>query len=197
MEKFKTNHKVDLFLSKTKIWKEEFKESRRIILECGLTEELKWGQPCYTFNGANIIILGGFKAYFGILFVKGALLKDPKKILIQQTENVQSGRQIRFTNVDEIINQELILKSYIKEAIEVEKMGLKVEMKKVTDFKIPEELEKEFNKNSKLKTAFTSLTPGRQRAYILYFTGAKQSKTREVRIDKYIPQILNGKGLND
>ena len=193
----KMNPKVDFFFSKAKKWQQEFEKLRMIILDCGLTEELKWGKPCYTFQKSNIVLVHGFKEYCALLFLKGALLKDVNGILIQQTENVQSARQIRFTNVREIIKIERILKSYIKEAVEVEKAGLKVNFKKTAKFIIPEEFQRKLDKNHNLKTAFDSLTPGRQRGYILYFSAAKQSKTRESRVEKYIQHILNGKGLND
>ena len=168
-----------------------------IVLDCGLTEELKWGKPCYTFQKSNIVLIHGFKEYCALLFFKGALLKDAKGILIQQTENVQAARQIRFTNVREIVEMEPILKAYIHEAIEVEKAGLKVKLKKTTEFKIPEEFQNKLDEIPALKTAFAALTPGRQRAYLLYFSGAKQSKTRESRVEKCMPQILKGKGLDD
>jgi uncharacterized protein YdeI (YjbR/CyaY-like superfamily) len=170
---------------------------RKIILDCGLTEELKWGHPCYTFQKSNIVLIHGFKEYCALLFFKGALLKDANGILVQQTENVQAGRQIRFTNVREIVEMEPILKTYISEAIEVEKAGLEVDYKKTSEFKIPEEFQKKLDEIPALKTAFDALTPGRQRGYILYFSGAKQSKTRESRVEKCMRQILNGKGLND
>jgi uncharacterized protein YdeI (YjbR/CyaY-like superfamily) len=191
------NPKVDAFLKNAQKWREEFKNLREIILDCQLTEELKWGVPCYTYQDTNIVLIHGFKEYCAILFVKGALLKDPKGVLITQTENVQAGRQIRFTNVQEITAMAPTLKAYIKEAVEVEKAGLKVAFKKTSEFKLPEELQDKLDKIPALKTAFESLTPGRQRAYLFYFSAAKQSKTRESRIDKCIPQILNGKGLND
>jgi uncharacterized protein YdeI (YjbR/CyaY-like superfamily) len=191
------NPKVDAFLSKAQKWQEEFKKLRMIVLDCGLTEELKWGVPCYTFQKSNIVLIHGFKDYCAILFVKGALLKDAKGVLIQQTENVQAGRQIRFTNVREIVKMEPILKAYIHEAIDVEKTGLKVDLKKTSEYKIPEEFKKKLDEIPDLKTAFDALTPGRQRAYILYFSTPKQSKTRESRVEKYMQQILKGKGLND
>ncbi|MBN2853315.1 MAG: YdeI family protein [Clostridia bacterium] len=191
------NPKVDEFLSNTKNWKKEFEKLRDIILDCQLTEELKWGVPCYTFEGNNIALIHGFKEYCAILFVKGSLLKDKNGILIQQTENVQAARQIRFTDVDGIIQLENILKEYIHEAIEVEKAGLQVEFKKTEEYIIPDELKSKFSDNSDLEIAFKALTPGRQRAYIFFFSAPKQSKTRESRIEKYIPQILDGKGLND
>jgi len=191
------NPKVDAFLSKAKKWQEEMQKLRMIILDCQLTEELKWGKPCYTFQKSNIVIMQGFKEYCALLFVKGALLNDAKGILITQTENTQAARQIRFTNVREIVEMETILKAYIHEAIEVEKAGLKVNFKKTTEFKIPEEFQQKLDAIPALQTAFEALTPGRQRAYILYFSAPKQSKTRESRVEKYTQQILNGKGLND
>ena len=191
------NPKVDVFLSKAKKWQEEFEKLRMIILDCQLTEELKWGVPCYTFQKSNIVLIHGFKEYCALLFFKGALLNDANGILIQQTENVQAGRQIRFTNVREIVEMEPILKAYIHEAIEVEKAGLKVNFKKTTEFIIPEEFQNKLDEIPALKTAFDALTPGRQRAYILYFSAPKQSKTRESRVEKCMQQILNGKGLND
>ncbi|MDH4212411.1 MAG: YdeI family protein [Candidatus Thorarchaeota archaeon] len=191
------NPKVDAFLSKTKKWQEEFKKLRRIILDCQLTEELKWGKPCYTFQGNNVVLIHGFKEYCAVLLFKGALLNDAKGILISQTENTQATRQIRFTNVREIVEMEPILKAYIHEAIEVEKAGLKVDFNKTTEYTIPEEFQKKLNVNPALKSAFDALTPGRQRAYLLYFSAPKQSKTRESRVEKFVQQILNGKGLND
>ena len=191
------NPKVDAFLSKAKKWPEEFEKLRMIILDCQLTEELKWGFPCYTFENRNIVLIHGFKEYCALLFFKGALLKDAKGILIIQSENVQASRQIRFTNVREIVKMEAILKAYIYEAIEVEKAGLKVKYKKITEFIIPEEFQNKLDKRPALKTAFDALTPGRQRAYILYFSAPKQSKTRDSRVEKCMQQILNRKGLND
>ncbi|MDR0139536.1 YdeI family protein [Metabacillus idriensis] len=191
------NPKVDEFLSKAKKWQEEFEKLRMIILDCQLTEELKWGVPCYTFEKKNIVLMHGFKEYCALLFHKGSLLKDSQGILIQQTENVQAARQIRFTNVQEIAEMETTLKAYIEEAIEVEKAGLVVDYKKNTELIIPEEFQTKIDENPALKMAFEALTPGRQRAYILYFSQAKQSKTRESRVEKYIQQILGGKGLND
>jgi len=193
----KANPKVDWYFTKAKKWKEESEKLRTIILDCGLTEELRWGKPCYTFQKSNIVLIHGFKEYCALLFFKGALLKDPNEILIQQTENVQSARQIRFTNVREIVKMKSILKAYIKEAIEVEKAGLKVELKKTSEFASPEEFQKKLDEIPALKTAFDALTPGRQRGYLLYFSSAKQSKTREARVEKWLPQILNGKGLDD
>ena len=189
--------KVDFFFNKAKKWKDEFEKLRIIVLDCGLTEELKWGCPCYTFNNSNIVLIHGFKEYCALLFFKGALLHDTKGILIQQTKNVQAARQIRFTNVQEIIKLEKILKTYIYEAVEVEKAGLKVRLKKTSEYKVPEEFQNKLKENPELKTAFESLTPGRQRAYLFYFSQPKQSKTRSSRVEKYIPQILEGKGLND
>jgi len=191
------NPKVDGYLKRAKKWREEFEKLRVIILDCGLTEELKWGHPCYAFQKSNIVLIHGFKEYCALLFFKGALLKDPKGILVQQTQNVQAARQIRFTNVQEIVKMEPILKSYIQQAIEVERAGLNVDYKKTSEFKIPEEFQRKLDEHPALKTAFGALTPRRQRAYILYFSAPKQSKTRESRVDKYMPQILNGKGLDD
>jgi uncharacterized protein YdeI (YjbR/CyaY-like superfamily) len=197
MTKSEMNPKVDFFFSKTKKWEEEFEKLRMIVLDCGLTEELKWGVPCYRFQKTNIVLIHGFKEYCALLFFKGALLNDPNGILIQQTKNVQSARQIRFTSVQEIVKMAPILKAYIYEAIEVEKAGLKVKLKKTTEFIIPEEFQKKLDKVPALKTAFKALTPGRQRAYIFHFSAPKQSKTRESRVEKYMQQILNGKGLDD
>ncbi len=191
------NPKVDSFLSKAKKWRQEMEKLRTIILDCPLTEEFKWGKPCYTLQSSNIVLVHGFKEYCALLFFKGALLKDPNGILIQQTENTQAARQIRFTNIQEIVEMEPILKTYINEAIEVEKAGLTVNFKETSEFTIPEEFRNKLDENSALKTAFEALTPGRQRAYVLYFSGAKQSKTRESRIEKCMHKILNGKGLND
>jgi uncharacterized protein YdeI (YjbR/CyaY-like superfamily) len=191
------NPEVDFYFSKAKKWREEIKKLRMIILDCGLTEELKWGVPCYTFQKSNIVLIHVFKEYCALLFFKGALLNDANGILIQQTENTQAARQIRFTNVREIVEMEPILKAYISEAIEVEKTGLEVNFKKTTEFIIPEEFQNKLDEIPALKTAFDALTPGRQRAYILYFSAPKQSKTRESRVEKFMLQILNGKGLND
>jgi uncharacterized protein YdeI (YjbR/CyaY-like superfamily) len=195
--KSRMNPKVDFFFSKAEKWQEEFKKLRMIILDCQLTEELKWGVPCYTFQNKNIVLIHGFKEDCAILFVKGALLKDAKGILIQQTENMQAARQIRFTNVREIVKLETILKAYIKDAIEVEKAGLKVNFKKTSDFKIPKEFQNKLDENPALREAFYALTPGRQRAYIFYFSQTKLSRTREARVEKCIDLILNGVGLND
>jgi uncharacterized protein YdeI (YjbR/CyaY-like superfamily) len=191
------NPKVDEYLGNAKKWQEESTKLRRIILDCGLTEELKWGKPCYTFRKTNIVIVQGFKEYCALLFCKGALLKDANRILIQQTENVQAARQLRFTKVREIVEMEPVLKAYIHEAIEIEKAGLKVNFKKTLEFAVPEEFQKKLDEIPALKTAFDALTPGRQRGYILYFSAAKQCKTRESRVEKCMQQILNGKGLDD
>ncbi len=193
----KMNPKVDVYLSKAIKWREELERLRMIILDCQLTEQIKWGVPCYTLQGSNIVLIHVFKEYCALLFFKGALLNDSNGILIQQTKNTQAARQIRFTNVLEIVEMEIILKTYILEAIEVEKAGLKVNFKRTTEFIIPEEFKNKLDKIPALKTAFDALTPGRQRAYILYFSSPKQSKTRESRIEKYMQKILNGKGLND
>jgi uncharacterized protein YdeI (YjbR/CyaY-like superfamily) len=197
MPKATTNPKVDAVISKAKKWREEFEKLRTILLDCGLTEELKWWQPCYTYQNSNVAIIGGFKDYCALSFFKGALLKDTHGILIKPGENTQSARYIKFTNVQEIIRMKPILKAYIKEAIEIEKAGLKVNFKKITEHKIPEEFQNKLDKIPALETAFHALTPGRQRAYLLYFSAPKQSSTRESRIEKYMQQILKGKGLND
>lgn len=197
MENKKTNPEVDFYFNKAEKWKEEFEKLRAIILDCELEEVLKWGCACYTFQNNNIVLIHGFKEYCALLFFKGALLNDTDNILIQQTENVQAARQIRFTGVKEIVEKETILKTYINNAIEVEKAGLKVSLKKTEEYNIPEELQKQFDENSTFKKAFDTLTPGRQRAYIFYFSQPKQSKTRKDRIEKYMQQILDGKGLND
>ncbi|MBJ6367027.1 YdeI/OmpD-associated family protein [Snuella sedimenti] len=189
--------KVDTFLAKTKKWQEEMTLLRKLCLDCGLTEDFKWKHPCYTFQGKNIVLIHGFKAYCALLFYKGALLADTRDLLVQQTENVQSARQLRFTNKQEIAELENTIKAYIFEAIEVEKAGLEVKMKDTSEFDIPEELQIKFNADSNFETAFQSLTPGRQRGYLLYFSQAKQSKTRTSRIEKYAPKIFKGKGLND
>ena len=191
------NPKVDWFFKKDTKWQEEYEQLRMICLDTGLAEELKWGCPCYTFEGKNIVLIHGFKDYCALLFHKGALLKDAEGILIQQTENVQSARQIRFTHLREITGMERTLKAYIYEAIEVEKAGLKVRLKKTKEFNMPVEFKNILEKNSALKKAFKSLTPGRQRGYLLYFSSAKQVATREARIEKYMKRILKGKGLED
>ncbi|MDQ0208700.1 YdeI/OmpD-associated family protein [Alkalicoccobacillus murimartini] len=197
MSESRMNPKVDAFLSRSNSWREEFETLRDIALTCELDEELKWGVPCYTSQSKNIVLMHGFKEYCALLFPKGALLKDIDKILIQQTENVQAARQIRFTNVQEIKKIQSSIKAYIQEAIEVEKAGLKVESKKMIESSIPEELQHKFGEVSGLEEAFKALTPGRQRAYILHISQAKQAKTREARVQKYVQPILNGKGLND
>lgn len=191
------NPKVDGFISKAQKWQTEFVQLRRILLGCQLTEELKWGVPCYTLEGRNIVLIHGFKEYCAILFFKGALLKDAQGILVRQTENVQASRQIRFTDVQEILELEPVLKAYIEEAIEVEKSGLDVEFKRETEYTVPEELQAKFEEMPALKPAFEALTPGRQRAYLLHFSQPKQSRTRVSRVEKCVPRILDGKGLND
>ena len=191
------NPDVDFFFDKADKWQKEFEKLRTIILDCGLNEELKWGQACYTYDGRNIVLIHGFKEYCALLFFKGALMRDTHNILIQQTENVQSARQVRFTQVKEIAKLERTLKEYIYEAIEVERAGLKVKLKKTEDFPVPEELQKRLTKNRLLKKAFEALTPGRQKGYIFYISQAKQSKTRESRVEKCVPLILEGKGLTD
>lgn len=191
------NPRVDVFLSKTEQWQEELETLRTFLLDTELTEELKWGKPCYAYQGRNVVLMHGFKDYCALLFFKGALLKDIHGVLIKQTENVQAGRQIRFTNVREIVEWKDVLKTYIREAIEVEKAGLEVTFKKTTEFGIPEEFQTKLNENPALKSAFAALTPGRQRAYLLYFSGAKQPKTRASRVEKCMQQIVNGKGIDD
>lgn len=191
------NPKVDFFFEKPSQWQKEYLLLRSIILDCGLIEELKWGVPCYTFRGSNVVLIHGFKEYCAILFHKGALLKDPEGILIQQTKNVQAARQMRFTELKEIQDQKASIKAYVFEAIEVEKAGLKVELKETSEFPMVDELKARLENDSELKKAFESLTPGRQRGYLLYFSKAKQAKTREARIEKYIPKIFEGKGLQD
>jgi len=191
------NPKVDFFFNKTSKWQQEYALLRKIILQTELTEELKWGCPCYTFQKTNVVLIHGFKEYCALLFHKGALLKNTDALLIQQTENVQAARQIRFTSLQQIKDLESTLKSYIYEAIEVERAGLKVELKKTSEFNMPDEFRQVLDEYIELKTAFEALTPGRQRGYLLHFSQPKQSKTRESRIEKCIPQILEGKGLND
>lgn len=191
------NAKVDWFFNKDTKWQEEYNLLRTIVLDCGLTEELKWGCPCYTFENSNVVLIHGFKEYCALLFMKGALLKDPKGILIQQTANVQAARQARFSHVDDIMEKKSILKAYIKEAVKLEKDNVKVPLKKTAEFKIADEFRDVLNETPALKKAFYALTPGRQRGYLLYFSSAKQSKTRESRIEKSIPKILKGKGLDD
>jgi uncharacterized protein YdeI (YjbR/CyaY-like superfamily) len=191
------NPKVDFYFSKAQKWQQELVQLRMIILNCGLTEELKWGVPCYTLQGDNIVLIHTFKEYCAVLFFKGVLLNDANGILVQQTENVQAARQIRFTNAREIVETEPTLKAFIYEAIEVEKAGLKVDFKKTAEFTIPEEFQNKLIEMPALKTAFDALTPGRQKAYLLHFAAPKQSKTREARVEKCMQQILEGKGLND
>jgi len=197
MKNNRMNPKVDEFLNRVPKWREEYEMLRSIVLDCELTEDFKWMHPCYTFETKNIVLIHGFKEYCALLFHKGALLQDPQRVLIQQTENVQVARQIRFTNLQEIIEMEVILKAYIDEAVEVEKAGLEANLKMTTEFIMPQELKNKFDEISALKSAFETLTPGRQRAYILYFSQPKQSKTRESRVEKCVLQILNGRGLND
>lgn len=189
--------KVDLFLEKAETWKEEMTQLRKIALKCDLTEDYKWLHPCYTYKGKNVVLIHAFKEYCALLFHKGALLKDEKKILIQQTENVQAARQLRFSNSKQIREQQDIIKAYIEEAIQLEKDGAKVILKQTSDYKMPIELQNKLDEDTQLKTAFEALTPGRQRAYIFNISQAKQSKTREARIQKYIPKILEGKGIDD
>ncbi|MCC6372497.1 MAG: YdeI/OmpD-associated family protein [Bacteroidia bacterium] len=191
------NPKVDFYFSKAKNWQEEINKLRILVLECGLNEELKWGCPCYTAQKNNVVLIHVFKNYCALLFFKGALLKDSKGLLTQQTENVQAARQMRFTSISEIVKKESQIKAYVFEATEIEKAGLKVVLKKNTEFKMPEEFENKLNKMPALKKAFNSLTPGRQRAYLLHFSQAKQAQTREARIQKCVPNIMIGKGLND
>lgn len=191
------NPKVDFYFSKSSKWQEEIKKLRAIVLECGLKEELKWGCPCYLYNDSNVVLIHVFKDYCALLFFKGALLKDPKGILVQQTANVQAARQMRFTSLQEVAKQQHNIRAYIYEACEVEESGAKVPMKKTKEFEMPEEFKKRLDKSAALKKAFHALTPGRQRGYLLYFSQAKQAKTREARIEKYMPQIMAGKGLDD
>lgn len=193
----KTNAKVDEYLYKIKTWKEESEKLRSILLDCELTEEFKWMHPCYTFQNKNVVLIHGFKEYCALLFHKGALLKDNQGILIQQTEKVQAARQIRFTNLQQIVELESTIKAYIQEAIELEKSGAEVQFKKKEEYTVPEELQSKFAENPDLQAAFEGLTPGRQRAYLLYFSDPKQSKTRVSRIEKYTKHILDGKGMND
>jgi len=193
----KMNPKVDFFFHKSKKWQKELAKLRTIVLDCQLTEELKWGVPCYMLQKSNIVLIHEFKEYCAFLFFKGALLTDAKGILVQQTKNVQATRQIRFANVQEIVEMESILKAYIHQAIEVEKAGLKVDFKKTTEFDIPKEFQNKLDEMPALKEAFEALTPGRQRAYILYFSAPKLSKTREARVEKCVDLIFDGMGLND
>lgn len=193
----KMNPKVDAFINKEKKWSQEFKKLREIILDCDLMEDFKWGVPCYTFEEKNIVLIHGFKYYCAILFPKGVLLNDPEQILVIQTKNVQAARQVRFTSLQQIEQLESTIKAYVNEAIEVEKAGLKVEYKKTEEFNMPKEFQETLNEMPDLKTAFEALTPGRQRAYLLYFSAPKQSKTKVARIEKSIQRIFEGKGLND
>ncbi len=191
------NPKVDGYIGRATKWQKELQKLRRIVLDCELTEDFKWGVPCYSFQKNNIVLIHVFKEYCALLFFKGALMNDVNGILVQQTKNTQAARQIRFANVREIGKMEAILKAYIHEAVKVEKAGLKVKFRKTTEFIVPEEFQSRLNKMPSLKTAFAALTPGRQRAYLLYFSAPKQSKTRESRVEKFTPRILKGKGLND
>ncbi|GAB4350199.1 MAG: YdeI family protein [Flammeovirgaceae bacterium] len=191
------NPKVNWFFDKATKWQDAYSELRELILENELNEELKWGCPCYTLDKDNVVLIHGFKDYCALLFMQGALIKDTKNLLVQQTENVQSARQLRFKNLDEVIKNKTTIKSYIKEAITISKSGLKVELKKTTEYKIPEEFQTVLNDMPELKKAFQALTPGRQRGYLLFFSAPKQSKTRESRIEKYIPKILDGQGIDD
>lgn len=191
------NPAVDRFIDRAKSWKEEYIQLRAIILEMGLKEELKWGVPCYTLQEKNVLLIHGFKDYCAILFHKGVLLKDQNNLLIQQTKNVQAARQIRFKSLEEIIDQQELIKQYIFQAIEVEKAGLKVELKPTKAYETPIELQQEFDNSKQFQKAFYALSPGRQRGYLLYFSQAKQSKTRKDRIEKYAAKILDGKGLKD
>jgi len=193
----KMNPKVEFFFNKAEKWQAAFEKLRLIMLACGLTEELKWGVPCYTFANSNVVLMHGFNDYCALLFHKGALLQDPEGILIQQTENVQAARQIRFTSAQEIVELEPILKSYIDAAIAVEKAGLKVDYKKTTEFPMPEEFLSKLEEVPGLQDAFEALTPGRQRGYLLHFSQPKQAKTRAARVEKYTQKILEGKGLDD
>lgn len=192
-----SNPKADSYVANAKVWKAEFERLRELALDCPLTEEFKWGHPCYALNGQNIFLIHGFKDYCALLFMKGALMKDPAGILVQQTDNVQSARQIRFTSAEQIAGMENVLKAYMHDAIEVEKSGVRVDFKKAEDFEVPEEFTAKLAEMPELKTAFEALTPGRQKGYLLHFAGAKQAKTREARIEKYVPKILEGKGLDD
>ena len=197
MTAYSENSKVDFYFEKAEKWKAELEQLRDIVLDCHLSEELKWGCPCYTFDGANIVLIHAFKEYFAFLFFKGALMKDPDKILNQQSKNVQAARQVRFRSVQDILAKKEILKKYIFEAAEIEKSGKKVNLKKVSEFEIAEELQNKFDSDPDFKKAFYTLTPGRQRGYLLHFSQPKQSKTREARVEKNMPRILEGKGLND
>jgi len=191
------NTEIDWFFTKDTKWQQEYNELRRLVLDCGLIERLKWGCPCYAVDKSNVVLIHGFKDYCALLFMQGALMKDAEGILIQQTENVQSARQLRFQNVEQILEGEAVIQSYIKDAIRIDKAGLKTELKKTTAYSIPEEFQKTIDAMPELKNAFDALTPGRQRGYLLYFSAAKQAKTREARIEKYVQNILDGKGLDD
>lgn len=193
----RTNPKVDAYLNKAEKWQDESRELRRIVLDCQLTEELKWGKPCYTFQNSNIAIIQGFKDYCAFMFFKGSLLQDADGILVKPGKHTQAGRQIRFTNTHQIVELEDVLKAYVHEAIEVERAGLKVELKKTSEFVVPEEFQAKLDETPSLRTAFEALTPGRQRAYLLYFSTPKQSKTRVSRVEKCMQRILDGRGLND
>jgi len=197
METNRINPKVDVFIEQSTKWRKEFIKLREIVSACPVTEELKWGVPCYTYNNSNVVIIHGFKEYCALLFIKGSLLNDTHGLLIQQTQNVQAGRQIRFRNLDEIVDLETTIKEYINQAVEIEKAGLVVDFKKNTEYTIPNELQAKFDELPRLKTAFEALTPGRQRAYILFFSDPKQAKTREARVEKYVDSILDGKGMYD
>lgn len=191
------NPKVDFYFTKAKTWQKEIEQLRTLVLDCGLTETLKWGCPCYTNEDSNVVLIHTFKEYCALLLFKGALLKDPKELLVQQTENVQAARQMRFISSQEITKLKTTIKAYINEAIAAEKSGMKVELKKTSEFAVPEEFKQILKEDAALKKAFNALTPGRQRGYLLHFSAAKQSKTREARIEKCVPDILEGKGLND
>lgn len=197
MKKSEMNSKVDEYLRNATRWREEMERLRRILLGSALTEELKWGKPCYTFHDTNVVLIVGFKEYCALLFCKGALLKDARGILVKAGEHTQAARQIRFTSLKEIVELEPVLKAYVAEAVEAEKAGLTVTYKKISEFSLPEEFQTKLDESPALQAAFHALTPGRQRAYLLHFSAPKQSKTRESRIEKWMPQILNGKGMND
>lgn|SRR5690606_1552555 len=191
------NPKTDFFFQKDSQWKKEYAKLRQLCLDSGLTEELKWGVPCYTWKEKNVVLIHGFKEYCALLFHKGVLLDDPENLLIQQTENVQSARQMRFTRLKDIVDMEDVIKKYLGKAIEVEKSGQTVELKKTKEYAVPEEFQSRLDENPSLKDSFNSLTPGRQRGYLLYFSSAKRSQTREARVEKYIPKIMDGLGLDD
>lgn len=197
MIKSAPNPAVDFYFAKAEKWQDAVEQLRKIVLSCGLVEELKWGVPCYSLNNAKVVLIHHFKDYCALLFFKGALLKDPDNILIQQTKNVQAARQIRFTTANETVTMQAVLNAYILQAIAIEKVGLKVQLKEVADFDMVEEFEEHLLQNAALSKAFYALTPGRQKAYLLYFAAAKQSKTRILRVEKSIPVILAGKGIMD